>query len=82
MTESAYLGTTGILLGLVTGFAVALILMQVINRAFFGWTIDWHTPYPSLVGIVVGMLVACLLASLPPAWHASRLSPAEALRSE
>ena len=82
MTESAYLGTTGILLGLVTGFAVALILMQVINRAFFGWTIDWHTPYPSLVGIVVGMMVACLLASLPPAWHASRLSPAEALRSE
>ena len=82
MTESAYLGTTGILLGLVTGFAVALILMQVINRAFFGWTIDWHTPYPSLVGIVIGMMVACLLASLPPAWRASRLSPAEALRSE
>jgi len=82
MTESAYLGTAGILLGLVTGFAVALILMQVINRAFFGWTIDWHTPYPSLVGIVIGMMVACLLASLPPAWRASRLSPAEALRSE
>jgi len=82
MTESAYLGTTGILLGLVTGFAVALILMQVINRAFFGWTIDWHTPFPSLLGIVVGMMIACLLASLPPAWRASRLSPAEALRSE
>lgn len=82
MTESAYLGTTGIVLGLCTGFAVALILMQVINRAFFGWTIDWHTPYSSLFGIVVGMMVACLLASIPPAWRASRLSPAEALRSE
>jgi putative ABC transport system permease protein len=82
MIESAYLGTTGVLLGLATGFAVALILMQVINRAFFGWTIDWHTPYPSLIGIVIGMMVACLLASLPPAWRASRLSPAEALRSE
>jgi len=56
--------------------------MQVINRAFFGWTIDWHTPYPSLVGIILGMMLACLLASLPPAWRASRLSPAEALRSE
>jgi len=82
MIEAAYLGATGISIGLVTGFAVALILMQVINRAFFGWTIDWHTPYPSLVGIILGMMLACLLASLPPAWRASRLSPAEALRSE
>ena len=82
MIEAGYLGATGILIGLVTGFAVALILMQVINRAFFGWTIDWHTPFPSLVGIILGMMLACLLASLPPAWRASRLSPAEALRSE
>jgi len=82
MTESAYLGATGITLGLVTGFAVALILMQVINRAFFGWTIDWYTPYPSLFYITLGMILACLLASLPPAWRASRLPPAEALRSE
>jgi ABC-type lipoprotein release transport system permease subunit len=28
------------------------------------------------------MMIACLIASLPPAWRASRLSPAEALRSE
>ena len=82
MFESAYLGATGITLGIVTGFAVALILMQVINRAFFGWTIDWHTPYPSLIYVTLGMILACLLASLPPAWRASRLSPAEALRSE
>jgi len=82
MTDSAYFGTTGILLSLVTGFAVAIILMQVFNRAFFDWTVYWHTPYPSLIGIVIGMMVACLLASLPPAWRASRLSPAEALRSE
>jgi putative ABC transport system permease protein len=82
MFESAYLGATGITLGIVTGFAVALILMQVINRAFFGWTIDWHTPYLSLIYVTLGMILACLLASLPPAWRASRLSPAEALRSE
>ena len=82
MFESAYLGATGITLGIVTGFAVALILMQVINRAFFGWTIDWHTPYPSLIYVTLGMILACLLASLPPAWRASRLPPAEALRSE
>jgi len=82
MAESAYLGATGITLGLVSGFAVAFVLMNVINRAFFGWTIDWHTPSASLFEIMLGMLLACLLAALPPALRASRLSPSEAVRSE
>ncbi|NDE85895.1 MAG: FtsX-like permease family protein [Verrucomicrobia bacterium] len=82
MAESAYLGFTGITLGLISGFAVAFVLMHVINRAFFGWTIDWHTPAAPLFGIMLGMLLACLLAALPPAFRASRLSPSEALRSE
>ena len=69
-------------LGLAAGFAVAFVLMHVINRAFFGWTIDWHTPVLPLFGILLGMMLACLLASLPPAFRASRLSPSEALRSE
>ncbi|NBS84422.1 MAG: ABC transporter permease, partial [Verrucomicrobia bacterium] len=82
MAESAYLGATGVALGLVSGFAVAFVLMHVINRAFFGWTIDWHTPSMPLLGIMLGMMLACLLAALPPALRASRLSPSEALRSE
>ena len=82
MAESAYLGATGVALGLVSGFAVAFVLINVINRAFFGWTIDWHTPSMPLLGIMLGMMLACLLAALPPALRASRLSPSEALRSE
>lgn len=35
-----------------------------------------------LVGVSVGVLVLCLLASLYPAWRAARVLPAEALRSE
>ena len=82
MAEAGYLGATGVSLGAVTGFAVALVLMRVINRAFFGWTIDWHTPWPLLGSILVFVFLVCLLAGLPPALKASRLSPAEALRSE
>ena len=82
MAESAYLGVTGVALGLISGFAVAFVLMHVINRAFFGWTIDWHTPPIPLLGIMLGMMLACVLAALPPALRASRLSPSEALRSE
>ena len=82
MVESAYLGATGVTLGLLAGFAVAFVLMHVINRAFFGWTIDWHTPVLPLLAILLGMMLACILASLPPAFRAARLSPSEALRSE
>ena len=82
MTEAGYLGATGVSLGAATGFVVALVLMQVINRAFFGWTIDWHTPWPLLGSILIFVFLVCLLAGLPPAFRASRLSPSEALRSE
>jgi putative ABC transport system permease protein len=82
MTEAGYLGATGVSLGAATGFAVALVLMQVINRAFFGWTIDWHTPWTLLGMILLFVFFVCLLAGLPPALRASRLSPSEALRSE
>ena len=82
MTEAGYLGATGITLGTATGFVVALVLMQVINRAFFGWTIDWYTPWTLLALILVFVFLVCLLAGLPPAFRASRLSPSEALRSE
>jgi putative ABC transport system permease protein len=82
MAEAGYLGATGVSLGAVTGFVVALVLMQVINRAFFGWTIDWHTPWTLLSVILVFVFLVCLLAGLPPAIRASRLSPSEALRSE
>ncbi|MFM8654478.1 MAG: ABC transporter permease, partial [Verrucomicrobiota bacterium] len=49
MTEAGYLGATGVTLGIVTGFVVAAVLMQVINRAFFGWTIDCTRPGPCSV---------------------------------
>ena len=35
-----------------------------------------------VLAVSIGVLVLCLLASVYPAWRASRVAPAEALRSE
>ena len=42
-----YLGLLGTGMGLVGGGALALILIRVINRQSFGWTIQMAYPYGS-----------------------------------
>jgi putative ABC transport system permease protein len=75
------MGLTGVALGTFAGVAFALILIYVVNRAFFGWTIAVHWPLGLLArqnGLVV---LAAALASLYPAWIASA-TPAAELRRE
>jgi ABC-type lipoprotein release transport system permease subunit len=54
----------------------------VINRAFFGWTIQLAFPWESLAWTPVWIIGASLIAGLLPAWRASRSVIAEAVRNE
>jgi putative ABC transport system permease protein len=54
--EGALLGTVGVLAGLVVGSVVSLILIYVVNRQSFHWTMDLHVPWP-LLGILSGTLI-------------------------
>lgn len=56
--EGAGLGALGVLAGLVTGGVVSLILIYVVNRQSFHWSMDVFVP----VGLVTGLSVA-LIAS-------------------
>jgi putative ABC transport system permease protein len=69
-------------LGAAGGVVLAIILVFVINRAYFGWTIQLHWPWPGLAGQVLVILVAALLASLYPALAASRTPAAELARDD
>ena len=75
------LGGFGLLAGLIGGGVLAAILIYIINRAFFGWTIQPHIPWGSLAVEVGAVLAACFLASLYPALRASRI-PATELRRD
>ena len=71
----------GLVLGGVGGVLLAFILIFVINRTYFGWTIALHWPWGALGTEAVAMLIGAVAASLYPAWRAAR-TPATELRRE
>lgn len=80
--EAAFLGLVAIGLGLLAGLGLSWILIHVINRQSFGWTIQFAVPIRLLVEYGLLALAASLLAGWSPAWKASRLPVAEAVRYE
>jgi putative ABC transport system permease protein len=66
----------------VQGFALSLILVFVINKQSFGWTIRFHWPVEILLGALSLVYVAAVLAGLYPANVAIRLNPIEVVHEE
>jgi putative ABC transport system permease protein len=80
--ESGLLGACAGLLALPTGYILAWILIFVINRRSFGWTLQMHAdPFPFVQAFLLAV-GAAVLAGLYPAWRLSRMQAAEALRGE
>jgi putative ABC transport system permease protein len=82
---TAQTGIIGLLSGLLavpSGLLLAAVLVFVINRRSFGWTMELD-PSPGILlqGVALAVLAA-LLAGLYPAWRMARGEPAEALRDE
>jgi len=71
----------GQILGAAGCAALGLILVYVINRAYFGWTILLIWPVRDLAGQAVLLLMAAMAASIYPAMRASA-TPASELNRE
>ncbi|MEA2693400.1 MAG: putative transport system permease protein, partial [Acidobacteriota bacterium] len=80
--ETGLLGLTSGLLSLPVGMTLAAIMIFVVNRRSFGWTVEMETAPGVLVEAVLLALGAALLAGLYPAFRTARTSPARALRDE
>lgn len=75
LTESVLLGTTGAVLGVPVGLAVAWGATRFADVAFTP-AVDWMI-FAVVVGVGVG-----IVAGLYPAWRAARVDPIDALRYE
>ncbi len=82
LVEAALLGLLANLAGLVLGFALSLILIYVINKQSFGWTIRFHWPVEVLLGALTVVYAATVLAGLYPAQVAVLLNPVEVVHEE
>jgi len=70
------------LLGLALGFVLSLLLIYVVNKQSFGWTIQFHPPVRLLAGALSLIWLATVAAGLYPARVASRLDPIEVTHLE
>ena len=71
------MGAFGLVMGLAGGLALAAVLIFVINRAYFGWTIQIFWPWATVAQQCAMILAAAVLASLYPALKASKTPAAE-----
>lgn len=80
--ETGLIGLLAGVLALPLGVLQALVLILVINRRSFGWSMQIAIDPMILLQAVGLALLAALLAGIYPAWRMARTSPAFALREE
>ncbi|MGE4343390.1 MAG: ABC transporter permease [Geoalkalibacter sp.] len=81
-TETGLMGLIAGLLALPLGIIQALVLILVINRRSFGWTMQTAITGDILWQAIVLAVGAAVLAGIYPAWRMARSAPALALREE
>jgi putative ABC transport system permease protein len=80
--EGALLAALGVAVGLALGGAISLVLIHVVNRQSFHWSMDVHPPYLLLAGL---SFVLVLLSSLTALWsgrEATGMGPVRAVKED
>ncbi len=80
--ETGLIGLVSGVLAVPTGLLLAEIMIDVINKRSFGWTLNTYIPPSVLAQAVLLAVCGALLAGIVPAWRMGRTSPADALRNE
>ncbi len=80
--QTGLIGLIAGVLAIPVGVMMAAVLVYVINRRSFGWTLLFELDGTLFAQAVMVAVIAALLAGLYPAWRMGRTSPALALREE
>lgn len=62
--EGSVLGALGVIVGLIAGTVISLILIYVVNRQSFHWSMDLRAPLGLLAGLSVALIAASALIAV------------------
>jgi putative ABC transport system permease protein len=82
LIEAGMIGFFSLVLGLVCGFLLSLLLIYVINKQSFGWTIQFSIPIWSLIQSGIVVMLTSIGAGFIPARQAAKINVVESLRME
>ncbi len=80
--QTGFMGIAAGILALPVGVVLAQLLIHVINRRAFGWSMRMLVEPGVMIEALILAVGAALLAGLYPGWRMARTSQAEALREE
>jgi len=82
LIEAGVIGFFSHILGLLCGFLLSILLIYVINKQSFGWTIQFSIPIRSLIESWWVVMLTSIGAGFIPARRAAKMSAVELLRME
>ena len=80
--EGFVVGGLGITVGLGLGWLISLILIHVINRQSFHWSMDMHLPWVPLAFIATALLAAAAVTAVLSGWRAMTDDVTRAVRED
>jgi putative ABC transport system permease protein len=80
--EGGLLALIGAAAGLVAGGAISLVLVYVVNRQSFNWSMELHPPYLLLLGLASTLVVLAILTAVASGREAMGMGPVRAVRED
>ena len=80
--EGGLLAVLGVAVGLALGGAISLILIHVVNRQSFNWSMDVHLPYGLLIGLSFLLILLSSLTAFLSGREATGVGPVRAVKED
>jgi len=80
--EGGLLAALGAAAGLAAGAAISLVLIYVVNRQSFHWSMEFHWPFGFLVALMVTLVVLAVLTAVLSGREAMGMGPVRAVRED
>ncbi len=80
--EGGLLALLGVAAGLLLGSAISLILIHVVNRQSFNWSMDLHPPFGLLLALSLVLVFLAVITAILSGQEATGVGPVRAVRED